>query len=248
MSARLAVKAAQTVVKTVHPKLAVDGIWGRKSEQAYTSSPEAVQSGANKAAADLGYSLSELRKQALSGIQGKWNTVDFDIVLNVARKAGLQGKSLLNFMTTIVAESGAQNVTERGYSYSAAKRAFGARMNGVSENATPEDIFNVVYGGRMGNRLAGDGWKYRGRGYIQLTGRDNYSAFSLASGHDVVANPDMITGSKQIAAEAAVWYWKSRVVASGRDLDMVAATAAVVGNSADAPRRIALVSQVSASV
>jgi putative chitinase len=58
----------------------------------------------------------------------------------------------------------------------------------------PEKIGNRVYANRMGNgdEASGDGYKYRGRGYIQLTGKDNYTLFGGYVGDDTVANPDLV--------------------------------------------------------
>jgi putative chitinase len=73
----------------------------------------------------------------------------------------------------------------------------------------PEKIANKVYSGRMGNTEEGDGWKYRGRGLIQLTGKDNYRLASDALGVDFVGNPDLVL-SKEYAALTAAWYWNRR--------------------------------------
>jgi putative chitinase len=73
----------------------------------------------------------------------------------------------------------------------------------------PEKIANKVYSGRMGNTDEGDGWKYRGRGLIQLTGKDNYRLASDALGVDFVANPELVL-SKEYAALTAAWYWNKR--------------------------------------
>ena len=73
----------------------------------------------------------------------------------------------------------------------------------------PETIANRVYGGRMGNKADGDGFKYRGRGFIQLTGHDNYSAASSALGIDLVNNPDLAS-QPETAAKIAQWFWNSR--------------------------------------
>jgi putative chitinase len=73
----------------------------------------------------------------------------------------------------------------------------------------PEKIANKVYSGRMGNTEDGDGWKYRGRGLIQLTGKDNYRLASDALGVDFVANPDLVL-TKENAALTAAWYWNKR--------------------------------------
>lgn len=75
----------------------------------------------------------------------------------------------------------------------------------------PEAIANIVYSGRMGNGASttGDGYKFRGRGYIGLTGRDNYTKFSAKMGVDAVANPDYVA-TPEGAALSAVWFWNSR--------------------------------------
>jgi putative chitinase len=73
----------------------------------------------------------------------------------------------------------------------------------------PEKIANKVYANRMGNgpESSGDGYKYRGRGPIQLTGKDNYTAFSASVGRpDVLTNPDVVAG--ELAFESALWFFK----------------------------------------
>ena len=73
----------------------------------------------------------------------------------------------------------------------------------------PEKIANKVYAGRMGNIEEGDGWKYRGRGLIQLTGRENYANFGHNAAVDVLSNPDLLT-TPEYACLSAGWYWNKR--------------------------------------
>lgn len=75
----------------------------------------------------------------------------------------------------------------------------------------PAAIADRVYGGRMGNEAPGDGFKYRGRGFIQLTGRANYEAAGKALGLDLVNKPELAEDPAN-AAKVALWYWQSRGV------------------------------------
>ena len=72
----------------------------------------------------------------------------------------------------------------------------------------PEMIANRVYANRMGNgeESSGDGWKYRGRGLIQLTGKDNYAAFSLKANNNALLEPDSVA-EPELAAMSAGWFW-----------------------------------------
>ena len=75
----------------------------------------------------------------------------------------------------------------------------------------PEKIANYVYGGRFGNgnEASGDGWRYRGRGLIQITFHDNYAAYAQAIGDpSVVTNPAQLTQPRH-AALSACWFWQS---------------------------------------
>ncbi|MCL2760773.1 MAG: peptidoglycan-binding protein [Desulfuromonadales bacterium] len=75
----------------------------------------------------------------------------------------------------------------------------------------PEKIANRAYANRMGNgsEASGDGWKYRGRGVIQLTGKDNYKAFANATGKTLEAVISYLE-TKEGAVESACWYWSTR--------------------------------------
>ena len=86
----------------------------------------------------------------------------------------------------------------------------------------PEKIANRVYANRMGNgdEASGDGWKFRGRGMIQLTGHENYDAFSNHSGKDAIQDPDLLS-EVEGAAESAAWYWLERDINKPADEDDV---------------------------
>ena len=88
----------------------------------------------------------------------------------------------------------------------------------------PEMIGNIVYSNRMGNgdRNSGDGWKYRGRGYIQITGKNNYRAFGEYIGKDVLSKPDLVSYTYPLAS--AAWYFEKNNLWSICDNGMDEAT------------------------
>jgi putative chitinase len=71
----------------------------------------------------------------------------------------------------------------------------------------PEKIANLVYANRMGNgnEASGDGFRFRGRGYIQLTGKNNYKAFDKFVDDDIVINPDLVATKYPLLT--AAWFW-----------------------------------------
>lgn len=92
-----------------------------------------------------------------------------------------------------------------------AKDAKGARVPNkfaLALERKPEMIANVVYASRMANgpTESGEGWKYRGRGLKQLTGKDNYTRCGAAIGADLVNEPDLLLNPKYAALSAA-WFW-----------------------------------------
>lgn len=72
----------------------------------------------------------------------------------------------------------------------------------------PEKIANRVYANRMGNgdEASGDGWKYRGKGFIQTTGKNNYQKLSKATGINYIENPNLLLNESG-AVLSAIWYW-----------------------------------------
>ncbi|MES2972376.1 MAG: glycoside hydrolase family 19 protein [Pseudomonadota bacterium] len=74
----------------------------------------------------------------------------------------------------------------------------------------PEALANRVYGGRMGNVELGDGWRFRGRGPIQLTGRANYAAVGDLIGQDLVTLPELME-QPRYALEATIAWWEDRI-------------------------------------
>ncbi len=111
--------------------------------------------------------------------------------------------------------------------------------------ANQEAIANLAYGGRMGNTEPGDGWRYIGRGLIQLTGRANYHAAGLALGLPLEAEPERAALPDEAALTAA-WYWHEHGCNALADNRMIVAiTRAVNGGTnglADRQRLYALAS------
>jgi len=95
----------------------------------------------------------------------------------------------------------------------------------------PERIANFVYAGRLGNgpETSGDGWRYRGRGLIQITGRANYTDAGKALGLDLVAAPDLLL-MPAAACRSAGWFWAARDINGPADaLDIVTVTRRING-------------------
>lgn len=86
----------------------------------------------------------------------------------------------------------------------------------------PEAIANKVYGNRMGNgdEDSGDGYKYRGRGYLQLTGKDNYRLCGTEMDIDLINSPDLL-GNAQYAMESALWFFKRNSLINNLDIEKV---------------------------
>ena len=95
----------------------------------------------------------------------------------------------------------------------------------------PELIANLVYSSRMGNGPAesGEGWKFRGRGLKQLTGKNNYTRCGAALGLDLVTNPDLLL-EPSAAARSAGWFWKTNNLSKFADIgDMEGMTKKING-------------------
>ena len=86
----------------------------------------------------------------------------------------------------------------------------------------PKEIANFVYANQNGNgnEASGDGWKYRGRGFLQITGRNNYTALSKATGIDYVNNPDLLLNEAD-AMISALWFWNKHNLNSLADKDNI---------------------------
>ena len=82
----------------------------------------------------------------------------------------------------------------------------------------PEKIANKVYANRMGNgdEASGDGYKFRGRGAIQLTGKENYKEFDKTVDDDILANPDLVATKYPLLS--AAWFWAKSNLNSVADL------------------------------
>ena len=119
---------------------------------------------------------------------------------------------LAHFLAQCGHESGGFKAVQENLNYSAdgLKKIFPKYFPGnlaESYARNPEKIASKVYGGRMGNgdETTKEGFKFRGRGYIQLTGKSNYTAFAQSIGEDTVANPDLVATKYPLAS--AAWFF-----------------------------------------
>lgn len=118
------------------------------------------------------------------------------LVFLTALRSGIKGKELAQFMAQVAHETlGFQRLVEVG-----SKEYF----NRYDPEHSPQKAKI------LGNVKKGDGLRYKGRGFIQITGRDNYKRAGQALGIDLVNNPKLAS-NPEVAAKIAIWYWKSRV-------------------------------------
>jgi putative chitinase len=137
-----------------------------------------------------------------------------DQIPEVMQKFGVNTPlRLAHFLAQCGHESGGFRLTQENLNYSAKglmgifKKYFPTQALADAYARKPEKIANRVYGGRMGNGLeaSGEGYKFRGRGYIQLTGKQNYTAFDASVPESIVDNPDLVATKYPLAS--AAWFW-----------------------------------------
>lgn len=123
---------------------------------------------------------------------------------------------IVHFMAQIYEETnGLRWVVENlNYSATALMQLWPLRFPTVEEAnlyaRNPEKIANKIYANRMGNgdEASGDGWRYRGRGPLQLTGLSNYDLYAKVTGLDILNNPDLVE-QPSIGSEVSAAYWEA---------------------------------------
>jgi putative chitinase len=120
---------------------------------------------------------------------------------------------LAHFLAQAGHESGGFKAVNENLNYGAKgllsifKKYFPTEEKAKLYERKPEKIANLVYGSRMGNgaETTGEGYKFRGRGYIQLTGKDNYKAFDAVVTESIIDNPDLVATKYPLLS--AAWFF-----------------------------------------
>ena len=140
--------------------------------------------------------------------------IDSNLVKKLSESGITDNKAQANILAQIQAESGGKAKSESlNYTPERLLKMFPKKFKDIEDAKSTvskgeEAIGNRVYGGRMGN-TADEGYKYRGRGLIQLTGKDNYAKFGKMLGIDLVGNPDL-ANDPDIAQQLAIAYFKEK--------------------------------------
>lgn len=156
---------------------------------------------------------------------------------------------LAHFLAQCGHESGGFRATQENLNYSAKglmgifKKYFPTQALAEQYQRNPQKIASKVYGGRMGNgpESSGEGFKFRGRGYIQLTGKENYTAFGKAINEDILSNPDKV--ATHYALLSAAWFFSKNGLhkmadEGSSDLVVTKITKRVNGGTIGLPDRI----------
>jgi putative chitinase len=138
---------------------------------------------------------------------------------------------LAHFLSQCGHESGGFKVVNENLNYGAKgllgifKKYFPTEEKAKLYERKPEKIANLVYGGRMGNGVeaTGEGWKYRGRGYIQLTGKANYTEFDKIVTENIVENPDLVATKYPLLS--AAWFFSKNCLGRCKDATDASVTA-----------------------
>lgn len=171
-------------------KLTADGIYGPNTDQAFRA----------------WQAKSGLK---LDGLDGHVPDTVIAQIPETAEKFNITTPlRLAHFLSQCGHESGGFRLVNENLNYSAEglvrtfKKYFPTLEAARPYQRNPEKIASRVYGGRMGNgpESTGEGFKFRGRGYIQLTGKNNYTEFAKFIGEDTVANPDLVASKYPLAS------------------------------------------------
>jgi putative chitinase len=157
----------------------------------------------------LAEALPDCRKQEIEAFHEDLNEAMEEFEINTPRR-------MAAFLAQCAHESGNFRTVRENLNYSAdgLKKIFPKYFkdrDASQYHRQPEKIANVVYSGRMGNgdEASGDGWRFCGRGLIQLTGKTNYEHCGEALEVDVVGDPKWLE-TPEGASWSAAWFWDSR--------------------------------------
>lgn len=150
---------------------------------------------------------------AMPGIETRW----IEPIQTVFRRFNITGLDAALLLAHIGHESNDLRRLEENLNYTAQRlmQVWPSRFRTIEHarefERNPEKLANAVYGGRMGNNSIGDGWRFRGRGPIQITGRDNYTRLARDTGTPALYNPDILITDMDAGITSACWFWNTYV-------------------------------------
>jgi len=241
-----AVKAFQKKNGLTADGIVGDGTWGKIMGTTSTPAPAVIP----KSTPQPSKPAPQVAGLKLDKLKGHVPQVVIDSIPEVASKFGINTPlRVAHFLAQCGHESGGFRLTQENLNYSAKglngifRKYFPTEASAAPYARNPQKIANKVYGNRMGNgpESSGEGYKFRGRGYIQLTGKENYTAFGKAIGEDIPSNPDVV--ASKYALLSAAWFFSKnglhRMADEGAsDLVVTKITKRVNGGTIGLPDRI----------
>jgi putative chitinase len=236
-----AVKVWQSANGITADGIVGDGTWAKMFAESVVSAPTLITEPAP---------VKSVGGLKLEGLKGHIPDAVIAQIPDTAAKFEINTPlRLAHFLAQCGHESGGFRLTKENLNYSAKglngtfKKYFPTLESAAPYERKPEKIANKVYGGRMGNgpESSGDGAKFCGRGYIQLTGKDNYTAFGKSINEDMSANPDKVASS--YALLSAAWFFSKNGLhkmadEGASDLVVTKITKRVNGGTIGLPDRI----------
>lgn len=200
-----AVRAWQAANGLTADGIVGDGTWGKMFSESVASAPSLITEPAPVASSG-GLKLERLRGHIPDAVIAQIPDTASKFAINTPLR-------LAHFLAQCGHESGGFRATQENLNYSAKgltgtfKKYFPSEAAATPYARNPVKIASKVYGGRMGNgpEPTQEGYKFRGRGYIQLTGKENYTAFGKSINEDILSNPDKVASS--YALLSAAWFF-----------------------------------------